>query len=147
MRHLTLLLALLAILCCRSLFAQENFDDEHFDKGVFGRLQKMADSLQWKAERLQKDFGENWTNFADSMQRRIKKYSDSLSKYFQWGSPYFEMPRLQIEPPEFTPDVPDIVPPRGRNIQPLPRVIPKRRDGIEIPRFPGWRIRRLDNLT
>ncbi|HJW28384.1 MAG TPA: hypothetical protein VJ508_03940, partial [Saprospiraceae bacterium] len=117
-----------------------------------------------KWSKRETELNEYWDAFADSMTMWSKDlFPDSLFKNFQFDSKQFFVPKPRNDdwklPPYPYPryfndpkfpgvPIPDMrtLPDPGNN-EPLPRVIPKRRDGNEVPGFPGWRIQKLKNLT
>lgn len=174
--HSTFLLVLPTImLFAGSTFAQQKDPAEQQQlRQKIEHLRQLADSIQREAQKLETDLNRHLPGFAgsitgwgkaflDSLPNWTKEFSDSVFGKFQFNMPFFapvpgpnEMP--QWNPPQYRypryfndPDLPGEpmpdIEPRGRNIEPLPRVIPKRRDGNEIPAFPGWRIEKLKNLT
>lgn len=98
----------------------------------------------------------------DSVPIWTKQFSDSLTKQFELKGKGFSAPLWpnqqqkeflpQYPYPQYfnDPRLPGIPLPdlrNQRNNEPSPRVIPRRRDGIEIPKFPGWRIEKLKNFA
>jgi hypothetical protein len=129
MRHLTQLLVLPMIMLSVCVAHAQHDDRFYFD----------SDSL------------EKWTKrFSDSLFKEFKGFSlpdmptqPKLELLPQYKYPrYFEDPKLPGIP---LPDMRNF--PGPRNNAPAPRVYPRRKDGIDIPNFPGWRIEKLRNLT
>ena len=147
-RRLTLLLVLPTVLISAlSVYAQNDDPSPYFDP-------------------LDDAFTEFSNEFSDSMQLWGKMFSDSawgkgslsdsLFKKFEGAAPFFA-PKRRFEMPEYPfpeyfndPRLPGIPYPDQRNQRnngEPERVIPKRRDGRDIPNYPGWRIEKLKNLV
>jgi hypothetical protein len=131
MRHFTLVLVLPTIVFCTALASAQ---DRYF---YFNQKQ---DSVPiWT-----QDFIDSLTKEFNLKGLTIPKWPNQEQKELLPQYPYpefFTDPRLPGLP------VPDLRNRRDRNNDDPRRVIPKRRDGKEIPNFPGWRIEKLKNLA